>query len=431
MFDVTVHAQPTTMDRIVRVGYAVAWRIIASAAPYLLQRRLAKGRELPDRWREKLGEATMVRQEGQLVWLHGVGLGETMALRGLIYVLSEQAPDLRFLVTSSTRHAAEVFTCNLPGRTVHQFLPLDAETFLDRFLDHWRPNFVIWSEQDIWPGAIFAAAARGIPQALVNARITEQSYSKRKYLAPLYRAAFGCLSFIDAQDAATADRLEQIGVRKPVSISGSLKSAGRPLQVDEVEFATLRDALQERYIWVVASSHIGDEVEAIAAMKELDGAEWLLILVPRDVSRADSIALELTSAGLSFVRRSRKQVPGREARVWLADSYGEMGLWYRLAEIALIGGGFDAIGGHNPWEAVQLSTAVLHGPNTQNFLADYARLDAAGAARQIVPGGLAGALRECTETSELTMRAEAVMAQDSARVSELATRLCVLIGKPR
>jgi len=108
-----------------------------------------------------------------------------------------------------------------------------------------------------------------------------------------------------------------------------------------------------------------------------------------------------------------------------------MGLWYRLAEVALIGGGFDSIGGHNPWEAVQLGTAVLHGPDTQNFLADYARLDAAGAAREIIPGGLAGALRESRETSAMTMRAEAVMARDATRVSGLATRLCVLIGKPR
>ena len=431
MFEASAPAQPTVIDRLVRAVYATAWRIIASAAPYLLRRRLSKGRELPERWREKLGEASEVRQEGQLVWLHGVGLGESMALRGLIHALSAQAPDLCFLVTSSTRNAAEVFTRNLPARTVHQFLPLDAATFLDRFLDHWRPNFVIWSEQDIWPNAIFAVAARGIPQALVNARITAQSYSRRRYLAPLYRTAFGCLSLIDAQDAATAGRLERLGVRKTVSVSGSLKTAGRPLQVDEEELAALRGALDGRRIWVVASSHAGDEKEAIAAMRELDGSEWLLILVPRDVSRAESVAQSLTSAGLVFARRSRGQVPGRDTRVWFADTYGEMGLWYRLAEVALIGGGFDAVGGHNPWEAVQLGTAILHGPDTMNFLGDYARLDAAGAARQIASGGLAQALREHNEVCAMTMRAEAVMAQDSTRVAELATRLCVLIGKPR
>ena len=431
MIEVTAPTQPTTIDRIVRAGYAAVWRIIASVAPYLLRHRLSKGRELPERWREKLGEATVVRQEGQLVWLHGVGLGEAMALRGLIYALSEQAPDLRFLVTSSTRIAAEVFTRNMPARTVHQFLPLDASTFLDRFLDHWRPNFVIWSEQDIWPNAIFAVAARDIPQALVNARITEQSYSKRRYLAPLYRAAFGCLSLIDAQDTATAGRLERLGVRKAVSVSGSLKTAGRPLQVDVKELAALRGALEGRRIWVVASSHVGDEKEAIAAMRGLDSSEWLLIIVPRDVSRADSVARLLTSAGLTFARRSWGEVPEQGTRVWLADSYGEMGLWYRLAKVALIGGGFDAIGGHNPWEAVQLGTAVLHGPDTMNFLADYARLDAAGAARQIAPGGLAQVLREYEEVCAMAMRAEAVMAQDSTRVSELATRLFVLIGKPR
>ena len=138
-------------------------RAIPLFAPALLRRRLQQGKELPDRWREKLGEPSLPRPEGPVIWLHSVGLGETLALRGLIVALSAQAPTAQFLVTSTTRGSAEVIAQNLPPRTRHQFLPLDAPAYLTRFLDHWRPALSIWAEQDLWPGAVTATAARGIP----------------------------------------------------------------------------------------------------------------------------------------------------------------------------------------------------------------------------------------------------------------------------
>ncbi len=148
-------------------GYLLAARAVPLVAPALLRRRLARGKELPDRWREKLGEASRPRPDGRLVWLHAVGLGEVLALRGLIAAMA-QLSDVSFLVTSTTRGSAEVLAANLPPRSVHQFLPLDAPGYLDRFLDHWRPDLSIWSEQDLWPGAVVAADRRGIPLALVN-----------------------------------------------------------------------------------------------------------------------------------------------------------------------------------------------------------------------------------------------------------------------
>jgi hypothetical protein len=137
--------------------------------PFRLPRRccpeapFAPGKELADRWREKLGQATAARPEGPLVWLHAVGLGEVLALRGLIAAMAELAPEVEFLVTSTTRGSAEVLAGNLPPRTRHQFLPLDAPRYLARFLDHWRPALSVWAEQDIWPGAVVATARRGIP----------------------------------------------------------------------------------------------------------------------------------------------------------------------------------------------------------------------------------------------------------------------------
>lgn len=420
---------PPLAERLARAGYGVAGSVIAWLAPALLRRRLARGKELPNRWREKLGQATRPRPAGRLVWLHAVGLGEALALRGLILALSERRPDLRFLVTSSTRTSAQVLAQNLPPQTVHQFLPLDAPRFLRRFLDHWRPDLVIWSEQDIWPGAIFAAAARGVPQALVNARITEASFARRRRLAPLYRAALRPLALVDAQEDGSAARLAALGAQH-VAASGSLKPAGPALNVDADELERLRHALQGRRIWVAGSTHPGDEAAALAAMQALCDPAWLLILAPRDIARAEQIAQTFTAAGMAPVRRSLGQIPGPNTRVWLADSYGEMGLWYRLAGVALVGGGFDAIGGHNPWEPARLGAAVLHGPDTANFSADYAQLVAAGAARMVRARDLAGAVADDAANAAMAARAEALVAQAASHVSQLADRLYDLIERP-
>jgi 3-deoxy-D-manno-octulosonic-acid transferase len=212
-----------------------------------------------------------------------------------------------------------------------------------------------------------------------------------------------------------------------VRVDGSLKPAAPPLSVDLQELQRIQLELAGRRIWLTASSHHGDELEAIAAQRQLPG--WLLILVPRDPGRADAIASTLTSANLPFVRRSRGETPGRQHAVWLADSYGELGLWYRLASVALVGGGFDQIGGHNPWEPVALGTAVLHGPDVSNFASDYALLDGADAARCVVSGGLSRALEQ-PDLAQVATRASRVLRQQQGRLDPLVDALLGLIPAP-
>ena len=169
---------------------------------------------------------------------------------------------------------------------------------------------------------------------------------------------------------------------------------------------------------------------AIAAARTLrdDPAEFL-ILVPRDPARADEIGPRLAGADLTFARRSAGEVPARTTQVWLADTYGELGLWYRLADRALIGGGFDTIGGHNPWEAACLDTAILHGPDVANFTADYAALHAAKAAREVAPGALADALR-APDFGEMARRARALVDGARGALDPLAADLLALV-EPR
>lgn len=353
----------------------------------VLKRRIRQGKEDPARAGEKLGQPTLPRPDGPLVWVHAVGLGEVLALRPLIDALQAARPGLAVLVTSTARSSAQVIGRNLPAGALHQMLPLDGPDFMRRFLDHWRPALSVWSEQDLWPGAVADTADRGIPLAYVNARMNAASFARRARLAGLYRDMLRRFDLVFAQDAESAAHLRQLGAGT-VAEMRSLKPAAQPLRVDEGELERLRQQLAGRRVWVAASTHAADEAVVIGAQQRLQAADpaWLLILTPRLPARADEIAAALAAAGLGVAQRSRGGAIGRETSVLLADSFGELGLWYRLAESAFVGGSFGGGGGHNPWEAICLGLPVFSGPDTANFRADYAELAALGLARQIQTG---------------------------------------------
>ncbi|MDO8884946.1 MAG: glycosyltransferase N-terminal domain-containing protein [Pseudotabrizicola sp.] len=410
-------------------AYLAASPLIALAGPVILRRRLARGKEDPARMDEKRGYASAPRPEGRLIWLHAVGLGEVLALRGLISAMAQHDPALQFLITSSARSSAQVIGANLPPRTQHQYLPLDAPTYLARFLDHWRPDLSVWAEQELWPGAVVAAHARGIPLALVNARMTDAGFNRRVRAGGLYGDLLARFARITAQDTRSADHLTALGA-SGVQVTGSLKSAAPPLAADPATLAQAQAAVQGRKVWVAASTHAGDEAQAVAAQAALwqVDPQWLLILAPRDAGRAGVVASQLTEARLPFARRSLGRVPSAGDAVWLADTYGEMGLWYRLASAALIGGGFDAVGGHNPWEAAHFNAAILHGPDTANFLNDYKALHDEVAAVSVPFGKLAEALQD-TDLPDIGLRAGQIVHRAAGALDPLAAELLALVRR--
>ena len=388
-------------------AYLAATRAIPLLAPAVLRRRLARGKEDPARWTEKLGRPSAPRPAGRLVWLHAVGLGEVLALRGLIAALAGQAPDLSFLVTSGTRASAEVLAANLPPRTTHQFLPLDAPGYLARFLAHWRPDLSIWAEQELWPGAVVAAHRAGVPLALVNARMNADSFARRSRGRGLYADLLARFRLIAAQDDATARHLRALGAGE-VRVTGSLKAAAPPLAADPARLAALETALAGRALWLLASSHPEDEAAALATAP----GDRLLVIVPRYPDRGAGIEAAVRATGRSVTRAGAGQTPG-PAQVHIADAFGELGLWYRLAPLALVGGSFGPVQGHNPWEPAALDCAILHGPATANFAADYAQLDGAGAARAVTAATLPAALS--ADPAPFAARARAL--SDAARTS--------------
>ena len=349
-----------------------------------LRRRLKRGKENPERWREKLGEPTLTRPDGPLIWLHAVGLGEILALRGMIDLLTHRHPEAHFLVTSGTRASAEVFGANLPPRTIHQFAPIDVKGPINRFLDFWRPDLSIWAEQDIWPGLVHETSVRGIPIALINARMNDAGFSRRRRWKGLFSDVFSRFDLLSCQDTTTAAHLAALGARNP-RVDGSLKPLSPPLAVDEAELAKWRTRTEGCFVWIVGSSHEEDEEIAIQAHIALIERipDAVLVIAPRDPGRGADILGNVENAGLNGVLRSQSTNLTDLPQVYVADTFGEMGLWYRLARAAMIGGTFGSTEGHNPWEARVLGVPVVFGSRTANFAADFDQMETDGVGQQV------------------------------------------------
>lgn len=329
-----------------------------------LARRAIRGKEDPERVREKLGHASQPRPAGRLVWIHAVGLGEVLSTRAIETYLLNHFPDTNILITSGTVGSASVIDIQMSENVIHQFLPLDCPRFVKRFLDHWRPDQVIWVEQDLWPGLIKAAADRNIPQAWINARMNRDAHARRARWSGLYRRAYDRLGPIMAQDETSATLIGSL-CAGPVAIAPSLKVAAPALRV-----TAPAPAHPKR--WVLASAHLADLEIALRAQKKLPG--WQLVIVPRFPADGDAMRAQAVEAGFDLAGADG------EAEIILDAAFGTLARWLDGARFALIGGGFDATEGHNPWEAVPFGAAVLSGPNTQNFAADYRALVAAGGA---------------------------------------------------
>ncbi|MEJ6403918.1 3-deoxy-D-manno-octulosonic acid transferase [Yoonia sp. 2307UL14-13] len=407
-------------------AYLALSRSFPLVAPALLRRRLARGKEHPDRWREKVGLDLTARPDGKLIWLNAVGLGEVLSLRGLIARMAEHDPDTHFMITSTTRASAEVIHRNMPPRTFHQFLPIDAPRYRRRFLDHFHPDLCVWAEQDLWPGFVNELARRDIPQAMVAARMNDASYRSHVRARALFRDLYGAMKVITAQDSRTAANLKSLGAAD-VTITGSLKPGAPVLACDAGQLSDLQTILGNRFVWAVAPSHPADEDIALAAHRTLrevvPGA--LLIIVPRYPERGVEIAARCDPKP---PLRSSGERPGTDDAVWICDTFGELGLVYRLCMIVLIGGTFSDIEGHNPWEAAALNTAIAHGPRVANFANDYAILrDAEGA----IPITTADDLSDALMKDDLTQRAvnaQAAVAKAAGETDALAARLMSLVG---
>lgn len=390
-----------------------------------LKQRLRRGKETPRSVHQKLGHEYADRPEGPLVWGHAVGVGEAMALAGLFARMAQARPDVRFLITTTARTSGDALRrTGLPAGVLHQFAPADTPGAVRRFLNHWRPDLAVWCEMDLWPTLIDATAARGIPRVLVNARLSEASMTRRRWGRWIYRALLPGFDRVFAQNEASAAHLVTLGAdAQRVSVSGTIKSLTPPLACDADDLAAWLAALRTRPVWLLASSHPGEEALALQAHQRLRERhpDALLIVAPRAPARGAEVAGLCQPA--APLRSSGQHLPDTGA-VYVADTIGEMGLWYRLAPVALVGGSFAAVGGHNPHEPLALGCRVLHGPNVWNFAESYQQLDAAGLS---LPVADAAAVEQAVEAAWAGAAPGGSRPPEDHRAGEVLTHLLGLL----
>ncbi len=386
------------MTRSLALGLYLAWSARGGRrfAERKLRERAGQGKEDPARLDERRGIAARPRPDGPLIWFHAASVGESLALLELIRQVLADRGDLTVLVTTGTVTSAGVMADRLPDRALHQYLPLDARAFVQRFLDHWHPDLAVWTESELWPALICETKARAIPMVLLNARMSKASHDRWRFLRSMAKSLLNRFDRALVQDGLTEIYLRRLGL--PVDrmeVTGTLKEGAAALPVKSRDLDSMRAEIGGRPVWVAASTHPGEEPKVLEAHRIAikTNPRLLLILVPRHADRGDDIAALLDTQGWAFTRRSSGEGPEAEAPVYLADTMGELGLWYRLAPVSFVGGSWEPIGGHNPFEPAALGSAILHGPYVTNFVDIYQRLTEARAARLVAsPQSLAEAV---------------------------------------
>ena len=359
--------------------YVAATRAAQPIAPLVLNRRLKAGKEHELRLGERAGHASLVRPEGGLFWLHGASVGEFLSILPLVHALATSR--ISVLVTTGTLTSAKLAAERLPATVLHQFVPLDFPDAVARFYDHWQPDMAIFAESEIWPNLMSEAVDRSIPLAIVNGRMSHRSFRRWKRLTSLVTPLLERLDLCLAQSEDDAGRFRVLGASRAIAL-GNLKFDADPLPFDRAALAELQAFVGDRPVWLAASTHSGEESIIFKAQQRLASVinRPLAIIIPRHPERGNEVAGLAVRFGLQVRQRSLGEHPDSECDVYVADTLGELGLFYRLCPVALIGRSLvPPGGGHNPIEAALLGSVIVHGLHTQNFAGLYAGLAAAGA----------------------------------------------------
>ncbi len=368
--------------------YRTVTRALHHLASPVLDMRARKGKEDMSRRPERFGIASHARPSGPVAWIHAASVGETNAVLPVLEELARERPDLSFVVTTGTVTSAGIAAARLGDRAIHQFVPLDTPQAAARFLDHWRPDLAVFTESEIWPNLILSAADRGIPLALVNGRMSARSQRRWRRRKRIARPLFGRFSIVLAQNGALARQFGLLGAPRAEAV-GNLKIDAPPPAVDETERKRLANLFGSRPLLVAASTHDGEEALIAEAHRILRQRlpDLLTIIAPRHPERGTAISEDLKARGLTVAQRSMSAVPGPSTDIYLADTIGELGLFYSLGTVVLLGGSLIPRGGQNPIEAIRLQAAIMSGTNTQNFADIYGALRKAGGVVDVATAG--------------------------------------------
>lgn len=396
--------------------YSGVMKLAQPLAGTILRHRAQRGKEDLSRMSERYGRSGIWRPEGDLIWFHAASVGETMAILPLISALLKRSGELSVLLTTGTVTSAKIAEERLPERAVHQFVPLDTPVFMRRFLDHWHPDLALLVESEIWPNLVLETNARDIPLVLINGIMSKKSFRNWRRKGSVSRPIFGRFDLVLVQNVELQKRFMRLGAPE-VEVVGNLKFDAPALPVDDDKKQEMMEMIGARPHVLAASTHMGEEELIVEAHQKLRKTvpDLLTILVPRHPERGDKLASLIRSSGLSCVQRSKGEKPRHGTDFYLADTLGELGLFFALSKMVFLGGSLVSNGGHNPVEPVRFGTAVITGSHWHNQADIFnALLRGKGAI-------------EVSSSTELSDRFADLMNDETARL-ELVARAEQIVG---
>ena len=333
-----------------------------------IKKRLANGKEDKQRFNERTGRPRLKRPEGKLIWLHGASVGESVSMLPLIQKILDTYPDAHVMVTTGTVTSADVMNKRLPDRAFHQFIPIDNPIFTTRFVKHWQPDVALWFESEFWPAMLSSIKRKNIPLILINGRISNKSFKRWQQFDFISKELLSCFSLCLGQSEEDAYRLQVLGARSTMCL-GNLKYAGLPLPIDRDKETALLKQIGKRPLWLASSTHDDEELRIAKIHKRLKEKfpGLLTIIAPRHPQRGSEIKESIEKLGLKTALRSAGEKITPTIDIYIADTIGEMGIWYDIAKIVFIGGSLIPHGGQNFIEPSRVRDAVIVGPHMHNF----------------------------------------------------------------
>ncbi len=315
---------------------------------------------------QRLKGTGSIRPKGKLIWMHAASVGESMVAITLTNAINHIYPNVHFLITTGTLSSAKILEESLPNNATHQFAPLDNVIIVKKFLSHWKPDLGIFIESEFWP-CLISEAAKQFDLILVNARLSDRSYSRWLNRKNLFNIIVSNFKLIATQSANDLDKYTNLECKNAINL-GNLKFANKELNVNTQQLQGLRNIFHNTPIFIASSTHPEDEEIALQIIKDLkkEKINYYPIIVIRHPERRNEISEKCKELGLTFSLRSQNKTPSIKDDLYIVDSFGELGLFYSLSNITFVGGSFKR-GGHNLVEPAYFDNVIILGPDMSNF----------------------------------------------------------------
>jgi len=410
---------------MIRRAYTALGLGLTPAIHVWLKRRVARGKEDASRLGERFGHASQPRPAGTLIWLHAASVGETQSVLTLVRAILAMDENLYIMLTTGTVTSAALVARSQVPRLIHQFVPVDTPPAVSRFLNHWKPDLALWVESEFWPQLMWQTHERAIPMVLLNARFSHRSAQGWKRFPETIQSLLACFTAIYAGTRDDAARLSALGAQHVYTV-GNLKYDAEPLPVDHFLTNDLVRGTRGRHVWVAASTHANEEQQIGEVHRALatEFPDVFTILIPRHAARGDAIAEDLRTRGLAVAQRSKNDEISADTGIYLADTMGELGSFFRLSPIVFLGGSLIRHGGHNPLEPARMHCAIITGPHIHNFASIFDHFLAADA---VVVAANKSELSRTVKRLFMDDAAREAMAENAAAVVEQARGASTII----